>query len=114
MKTVQEIKDEMKACKKTIKNYQNAFNEKRIPEKVLQSAILENESMMISLNLALDMKTEQKVRDEIGSLNEKDDILRETYKNGEIDKPDFRSQLLQNSSKRLALKWVLGENDRYD
>lgn len=114
MKTVQEIQDEMKACQKTIKNYKKAFNEKRIPEDVLQSVVLEKESMILSLNSALEMIAEQEIRGKIEDLDANEDVIRDSFKQGEIDKQVFRSKLLKNSSQILALKWVLGENDRFD
>jgi hypothetical protein len=60
------------------------------------------------------MKTEKEIRDEIEAINRDDERARKEYKDGEIPKVVLRSKLLQNSSMRLTLKWVLGENDRYD
>lgn len=114
MKTIQEIQDEIQSCFQTIKNYKNAFNNKRIPEDVLQSVVLENESMILSLNLALEMTAEQKIRDKIKDLDGDENVIRVSQKQGEIDREVFRSKLLQNSSQISALKWVLGENDRFD
>lgn len=114
MKTVHEIQDEMRACFKTIENYKNAFHQKRIPKDVFQSVVMENESMIISFNSVLKMKTEQWIRDKIKDLDATEDVIRDSYKKREIDREAFRSQLLQNSSQISALKWVLGENDRFD
>lgn len=114
MKTIQEIQSEMQSCFRTIKNYKNAFNNKKIPEDVLQSVVLENESMILSLNSALEMTVEQEIRDKIKNLDTNENAIRDSYKRGEIDRQVFRSELLQNSSQILALKWVLGENDRFD
>jgi hypothetical protein len=60
------------------------------------------------------MKTEKEIRDEIEAINRDDERARKEYKDGEIPKEILKSKLLQNSAMRLALKWVLGENDRYD
>ena len=76
MKTVQEIQDEIQSCFQTIKNYKNAFNNKRIPEDVLQSVVLENESMILSLNLALEMTAEQEIRDKIKDLDGDENVIR--------------------------------------
>ncbi|WP_144537450.1 hypothetical protein [Bacillus thuringiensis] len=114
MKTIQEIQDEIKSCFQTIKNYKNAFNNKKIPEDVLQSVVLENESMILSLNLALEMTAEQEIRDKIKDLDTNENTIRDSYKQGKIDRQVFRSELLQNSSQISALKWVLVENDRFD
>ncbi|HDR7922123.1 TPA: hypothetical protein QCY49_000050 [Bacillus paranthracis] len=114
MKTIPEIQDEMQSCFLTIRNYKNAFNNKKIPEDVLQSVVLENESMILSLNSALEMTAEQEIRDKIKDLDTNENTIRDSYKQGEIDRQVFRSELLQNSSQISALKWVLGENDRFD
>jgi hypothetical protein len=60
------------------------------------------------------MKTEKEIRDEIEALNREDDNYRKAHKARKIPKDVLKSHLSQNSSMRLALKWVLGENDRYD
>ncbi|WP_242289798.1 MULTISPECIES: hypothetical protein [unclassified Bacillus cereus group] len=114
MKTIQEIQDEMQSCSRTIRNYKDAFNNKRIPEDVLQSVVLENESMILSLNSALEMTAEQEIRNKIKDLDGDENVIRDSYKKGEIDRQVFLSKLLQNSSQISALKWVLGENDRFD
>ncbi len=75
---------------------------------------MENESMILSFNSVLKMKTEQWIRDKINDLDATEDVIRDSYKKMEIDREAFRSQLLQNSSQISALKWVLGENDRFD
>ncbi|MFE8095447.1 hypothetical protein [Bacillus toyonensis] len=114
MKTVHEIQDEMRACFKTIENYKNAFHEKRIPKDVFQSVVMENESMILSLNSALEMTAEQEIRNKIEDLDGDENVIRDSYKQGEIDRQVFLSKLLQNNSQISALKWVLGENDRFD
>lgn len=70
--------------------------------------------MILSLNSALEMTAEQEIRDKIKDLDANENAIRDSYKQGEIDRQVFRSELLQNSSQILALKWVLGENDRFD
>jgi len=60
------------------------------------------------------LKTETEIREEIEALNITDDNYRKAYKKGKIPEDVLKSELLQNSSMRLALEWALGENDRYD
>lgn len=62
----------------------------------------------------LNLKFNQKIKEEIEALQKTISNYREAYKNGEFPKERLRYVLLENESMTLALKWVLGENDRWD
>lgn len=60
------------------------------------------------------MKSEKEIRQEMETLNRQNEEIRKSYKNGEIPKEVFQTSIRQNNAMKSALKWVLGENDRFD
>lgn len=60
------------------------------------------------------IKTEKEIREEIEAIKRTINNYREAVKQGEFPKERMRFVLLENQSMISALKWVLGENDRYD
>lgn len=60
------------------------------------------------------MKTEKEIRDEIEATKKTMNNYKNSYKKGEIPKDVLKKALLDCSATIDALKWVLGENDRYD
>lgn len=60
------------------------------------------------------MKTEKEVREEIEACKKTIQNYRNAYKQSKIPKEVLKSELIQNESMIAALRWVLGENDRYD
>lgn len=60
------------------------------------------------------MKNENEIKDEIKAINKTMVIYRKAYKNEKIPKDVFKQQLADCMATLDTLKWVLGENDRYD
>lgn len=59
-------------------------------------------------------KTEKEIREEIEAARRTIENYRKEYKAGSLPKQNFKNVLIENHSVINALKWVLGENDRYD
>lgn len=64
--------------------------------------------------IANKLKTEREIRDEIEATNKTIKNYRQEFKNGKIDKEILKTQIADCTATIDALKWVLGENDRYD
>lgn len=60
------------------------------------------------------MKTEQEIRDEIEACLKTIENYTNAYKEKKISKTIAQSEILQFTGIVLGLKWVLGENDRFD
>lgn len=60
------------------------------------------------------MKTEKEIREEIEATKRTKDNYRKAYNEKKIPKDVFLSQLVDLNATIDTLKWVLGENDRYD
>ncbi|WP_242858871.1 hypothetical protein [Clostridium botulinum] len=60
------------------------------------------------------IKTEKEIREEIECCKKTIDNYKKAYKEKKIPKDVLKSTLLECENSILALKWVLGENDRYD
>lgn len=60
------------------------------------------------------MKTETEIREEIKATKKTIDNYRKAYNKSKIPKEVFTSQSIDCSATIDALRWVLGENDRYD
>lgn len=60
------------------------------------------------------MKAKEEIQSEIEATNRTIENYRNAYKNKEIPKDVFRYQVIDCQATVSALKWVLGENDRYD
>ena len=60
------------------------------------------------------MKTENEIRDEIKACEATIKNFKNAYKNGLVHKKIYISKKEECVNMILALKWVLGENDRYD
>lgn len=60
------------------------------------------------------MKTENEIRDEIKACETTIKNFSNAYKNGIVDKKLYIFKKEECNNMILALKWVLGENDRYD
>lgn len=60
------------------------------------------------------MKTEQEIRDEIGAAERTIENYRNAVKKGSFPKESLQLVITENQSIIAALRWVLGENDRYD
>lgn len=59
-------------------------------------------------------KTESEIRDEIRTIDRDLESAREKLRNGEMSRDWFVRRYEQLSGMRLALRWALGEADRYD
>lgn len=59
-------------------------------------------------------KTEKEIRDEMDAIRRTIENYRNAVKEGDFPKERMKFVLLENNSMLLALKWVLGENDRFD
>lgn len=60
------------------------------------------------------MKSEKEIREEIEATKRTIEKYREEYKKGKIPKDILKHQFVDCSATIDALRWVLGENDRYD
>lgn len=60
------------------------------------------------------MKTEQEIRDEIKATERTIKNYRAAYIEKKIDRDALNLYLIDCGSTIDALRWVLGENDRYD
>lgn len=60
------------------------------------------------------MKIEKEILDEIEATKRTIDNYKNAYKNGKITKEILKTQITDCSATIDALRWVLGENDRYD
>lgn len=60
------------------------------------------------------MKTEKEIREEIEASQRTIGNYRKAYKDGKIPKESLEHALIDNQSTIATLRWVLGENDRYD
>jgi len=60
------------------------------------------------------MKTKEEIQEEIKASHRTDTCFREAYKQSKITKDALVSKLKENRAIRLALEWVLGNNDRFD
>lgn len=60
------------------------------------------------------MKTEKEIREEIEATERTKDNYRKAYAEGKISRVDWIGYIHDCTATIDALKWVLGENDRYD
>lgn len=60
------------------------------------------------------MKTEKEIREEIRTIEREIDNYHNAYNEGAIPFSILRNVIQQNGAMVSALKWVLGENERYD
>lgn len=60
------------------------------------------------------MKSELEVRMHLGSLKDNARHFRKLHNEGQIDAEQLAFLIRENNAFTLALKWVLGEADRYD
>lgn len=60
------------------------------------------------------MKTEKEIREEIELTKKTIQNYRNAYKNNKIPEDVLENQIIDCSATIDALRWVLGENDRYD
>lgn len=60
------------------------------------------------------MKSEEEIRAEIIAIEKTINNYRNAFRNNEIDKSSFRTAFDNQTHMILALRWVLGENDRFD
>lgn len=60
------------------------------------------------------MKTEQEIRDEIIATKNTIKNYRKAFKNSKINKGVLQTQIADCTVTIDTLKWVLGENERYD
>lgn len=60
------------------------------------------------------MKKESEIRDEIEATKKTIENYKVAYKNGKITEDILENQLTDCSATIDTLKWVLGENDRYN
>lgn len=60
------------------------------------------------------MKTEKEIREEIECCKRTMSNYKKAHEEKKIPKDVLESKLLECKNMILALKWVLGENDRYD
>lgn len=60
------------------------------------------------------MKTEKEIREEIKATIRTEEIYKKAYELKKIPKDVFINQIETMNATINALKWVLGENDRYD
>jgi hypothetical protein len=60
------------------------------------------------------MKTQEQIIAEIEATNRTISNYRNAYESNRIPKDVFQSQLVDGQATISALRWVLGENDRYD
>ena len=62
----------------------------------------------------LTMKSEKEIREEIKATEKTIENYRNAYKRGDISFKNLREQLIDTGATIQTLRWVLGENDRYD
>ncbi|EGO63551.1 hypothetical protein [Acetonema longum] len=60
------------------------------------------------------MKTEREIRDEIEATQRAAQNCRRSYQNKKISQEVLKDMLIDCQATEDALRWVLGENDRYD
>jgi hypothetical protein len=60
------------------------------------------------------MKTEAEINTELDAIANEISRAKIKLRKGEMSKEVYISIVRQNQYMRLALKWVLGENERYD
>ncbi|PGT90002.1 hypothetical protein [Bacillus thuringiensis] len=60
------------------------------------------------------MKTREEIDAEIQATKQTIENYRKAVKDGEFPKEGLRSVLVEKEATISALRWVLGENDRYD
>jgi|GEM_PF-5161643 len=60
------------------------------------------------------MKSEKEIREEIEATKRTMSNYRKAFKEGKITKDILKSNILDCNATVDALRWVLGENDRYD
>lgn len=60
------------------------------------------------------LKTEKEIREEIENCEKTVENYRKSHKDGKIPFDVLKSAVHENGSMIAALKWVLGENERYD
>lgn len=60
------------------------------------------------------MKNEKEIREEIEATKRTISNYRESYKKGKIPYDVLQNCIIDCSATIDSLKWVLGENDRYD
>lgn len=60
------------------------------------------------------MKTEKEIRDEIIATENTIKNYRKAFKDGKINKKVLKAQIADCTATIDTLKWVLGENERYD
>ncbi|UNA01561.1 hypothetical protein MG295_00144 [Bacillus phage vB_BcgM] len=61
-----------------------------------------------------EMKSELEIRLKLGELKDSARYYRRLHNEGELDKEGLAFLIRENNAFTLALKWVLGEADRYD
>lgn len=59
-------------------------------------------------------KTDADIRQELMRLEQDRATARERYRDGEVDREQLRHRLNELAAMGNALRWVLGENDRFD
>ena len=60
------------------------------------------------------MKTKQEIKEEIIATQNTVQNYRKAFKNGKINKKVLKAQIADCIATIDALRWVLGENERYD
>lgn len=60
------------------------------------------------------MKSFTEVNVEIQAAERTITNYREAFAEGEIERPELKRALAENQTTIAALRWVLGENDRFD
>lgn len=60
------------------------------------------------------MKSKEEIRNEIEAARRTIENHRNAFNEGKITRDSFKSALIDNEATIAALRWVLGENDRYD
>lgn len=60
------------------------------------------------------MKSYVEIEDEIKAAKSTVQNYQEAYANGEIDRTTLRKSVTENQTTIATLRWVLGENDRFD
>lgn len=81
---------------------------------LLQKTLAETQKIDSSSQKDNILKTEKEIRDEIEATNRTIKNYKDAYKKGKIDKEILESQIIDCIATIDALKWVLGENNRYD